>query len=64
MIWPNIGVMLGILLCGYAVGRRLGRAEGFGLGMRYSPLELRREFLLDGRCPICGSRADDNDASN
>ncbi|NMB45144.1 MAG: hypothetical protein GX998_01910 [Firmicutes bacterium] len=55
----NINVIVLILasiLCGFAVGRRLGIKQGFHIGMAYGVLDLRQQCLEQNRCPICNSK--------
>jgi hypothetical protein len=40
---------------GYGLGRRKGRKEGLTEGLLMAPLDIRRDFLLEGQCRICGS---------
>lgn len=48
---------------GYAWGRRYGHKEGYQVGIKYAPLELRRTMWIDGRCVICGSSATEGEVS-
>lgn len=43
-----------VVLIFYALGRRQGFREGFVHGVNFGPLELRRQALEKGYCPICG----------
>ncbi|MGE5561269.1 MAG: hypothetical protein ACM3XN_09540 [Chloroflexota bacterium] len=45
---------LGLLLTGYACGRRLGVGEGRHLGERDCMLRLREDAYEKGACPLCG----------
>jgi hypothetical protein len=42
------------ILISYILGRRVGFKEGFIHGVCYGPLELRKQALEKGYCPICG----------
>lgn len=55
-VWIKVLLLVFFLaiLLGYAVGRRWGVKQGFQLGISYGPLQLRRQGLQQGRCPICG----------
>jgi len=50
-------VAFAAFFCAYALGRRRGKREGFNEGVRYSPLEMRRQTWERGHCVICGAEA-------
>lgn len=58
-VWQTPGVQgllfLLLFLAGYASGRRQGKREGFVEGVRFSPLEMRRQTWERGHCVICGN---------
>ncbi|KNF08916.1 hypothetical protein CLPU_5c02230 [Gottschalkia purinilytica] len=45
--------MLICMLIGYGLGRRIGIKEGEKKGLLIAPLELRKDMLTTGKCPIC-----------
>lgn len=61
-LWQTPGLLIlllfVVLFVGYASGRRLGKREGYMEGMRFSPLEIRKESWQRGHCVICGSTAE------
>lgn len=52
-----IAVAFAAYFAGYAIGRRQGKREGFMEGVRYAPLEMRRQTWERGSCFICGQAA-------
>ncbi len=61
VVWDTPGALLMIIFVaffvGYAIGRRQGKREGFTEGVRFSPLEMRRQTWEQGHCVICGSES-------
>lgn len=53
-------VFLLIILLGYSLGRRKGYKEGYSDGVKYTPLELKRNVYKLSRCPICNKPIDEN----
>ncbi|HHW02754.1 MAG TPA: hypothetical protein GXX35_08095 [Thermoanaerobacterales bacterium] len=44
---------LSVFLLGYAIGRRIGKKEGFSEGEAIIPMELKRKLMENGICPLC-----------
>ena len=42
-----------IFLLGYASGRRYGHKQGLEEGRKFAPLEMKKDLLRTGKCPIC-----------
>lgn len=62
LTWEIICAGLGMLALffGYAMGRRMGKREGFLEGCAYAPLDLRRKSWERGACLVCGRLAGDS----
>lgn len=60
-IWLNLGMILTVILLSYYVGRRMGLAAGYHLARGRLPLEIRKQAILQGKCPICDERCHSRD---
>ncbi|MDI3535025.1 MAG: hypothetical protein PWQ82_1390 [Thermosediminibacterales bacterium] len=47
-----------VLLIGFAAGRRIGIKQGFEIGIRYAPIELKKQMFESGLCPVCNISID------
>lgn len=42
-----------VFLLGYSSGRRYGYKQGLEDGKKYAPLDMKKDLLRTGRCPVC-----------
>ncbi|HHU69713.1 MAG TPA: hypothetical protein GXZ31_05350 [Thermoanaerobacterales bacterium] len=57
--WYLIGVLF-IFLCGYGLGRRIGKKEGYSEGTAYAPIQLKQSYFENGECPVCCFKIDND----
>ncbi len=46
-------------LIGFSSGRRIGYKNGFKEGRNFAPIDIRKQMLKIGKCPICDNKIED-----
>ncbi|MGI6485262.1 MAG: hypothetical protein GX759_07775 [Thermoanaerobacterales bacterium] len=52
----NVILLLSVLLCGYAFGRRVGVKQGIEQGKYTAIIDIKRKMFYTSSCPICSSK--------
>ncbi|MDQ0189319.1 hypothetical protein JI721_17020 [Alicyclobacillus cycloheptanicus] len=58
MLFLAAGLCITVLIS-YAVGRRVGVRQGRAKHKALAPIELRAQAYESGRCPVCGTAAEE-----